>query len=212
MLAVARPNWKPTEKKSSAVDSSKELPLVHKVQKPKKSETDVKAEQADWIKKYMAQQAEVFSLDLVNRFDIHVCHVLESTRSSNSNFSQYLIIILTLDKLSGPLPCTNIFSGCAGGFRWRGREWWWWFWLGGMKKFSILFQFLWSHRELAPMGFGGWQDYWLVIRSSGTRCICKSSQVPFFTLKGHLFECFWFSCFRCGQILVSSNGGRTSGL
>ena len=117
MLAVARPNWKPTEKKSSAVDSSKELPLVQKVQKPKKSETDVKAEQADWIKKYMAQQAEVFSLDLVNRFDIHVCHVLESTRSSNSNFSQYLIIILTLDKLSGPLPCTNIFSGCAGGFR-----------------------------------------------------------------------------------------------
>lgn len=114
VLAVARPNWIPTEKKSSAVDNSQELPLVQKVQKPKKSETDVKAEQADWIKKYMAQQAEVFSLDLVNGFDIHVSYVFESTRSSNSIFSQHLILILTL---AGPLPCTNILSGCAGGFR-----------------------------------------------------------------------------------------------
>lgn len=56
MLAVARPNWTYVEKK---VEAPKDVPLIAKVQKPKKSENEVKAEQADWIKRYMAQQAEV---------------------------------------------------------------------------------------------------------------------------------------------------------
>lgn len=56
VLAVARPNWTYVEKK---VESPKDVPLISKVQKPKKSESEVKAEQADWIKRYMAEQAEV---------------------------------------------------------------------------------------------------------------------------------------------------------
>ena len=63
MLAVARPNFTYVEKK---VESPQDFPLISKVQKPKKSESDVKAEQADWIKRYMAQQAEVISLSILN--------------------------------------------------------------------------------------------------------------------------------------------------
>lgn len=55
VLAVARPNWTYVEKK---VEAPKDVPLIAKVQKPNKSENEVKAEQADWIKRYMAQQAE----------------------------------------------------------------------------------------------------------------------------------------------------------
>lgn len=56
VLAVARPNWTYVEKK---IEIPKDVPLIQKVQKPKKSENEVKAEQAEWIKRYMAEQAEV---------------------------------------------------------------------------------------------------------------------------------------------------------
>lgn len=60
VLAVARPNFTYIEKK---VENPQDFgPLIPKAQKPKKSESDVKAEQADWIKRYMAEQAEVVSL------------------------------------------------------------------------------------------------------------------------------------------------------
>lgn len=55
VLAVARPNFTYVEKK---VESPQDFPLIAKAQKPKKSESDAKAEQAEWIKRYMAQQAE----------------------------------------------------------------------------------------------------------------------------------------------------------
>uniref|UniRef100_A0A7I4CTE9 RNA helicase n=1 Tax=Physcomitrium patens TaxID=3218 RepID=A0A7I4CTE9_PHYPA len=55
VLAVARPNWTYVEKK---IEIPKDVPLIQKVQKPKKSENEVKAEQAEWIKRYMAEQAE----------------------------------------------------------------------------------------------------------------------------------------------------------
>ena len=60
VLAVARPNWTPTEKPADA-EIPKPVTLIHNVRQPKKPERDVQAEQADWIKRYMAQQAEVHS-------------------------------------------------------------------------------------------------------------------------------------------------------
>jgi hypothetical protein len=63
VLAVARPNFTYVEKK---VESPQDFPLIAKAQKPKKSESDAKAEQAEWIKRYMAQQAEVISLSILN--------------------------------------------------------------------------------------------------------------------------------------------------
>lgn len=63
VLAVARPNFTYVEKK---VESTQDFPLIPKVQKPKKSESDVKAEQAEWIKRYMSQQAEVISVRILD--------------------------------------------------------------------------------------------------------------------------------------------------
>lgn len=64
VLAVARPNFTYVEKK---VESPQDFgSLVPKAQKPKKSESDVKAEQANWIKQYMAQQAEVISHSILD--------------------------------------------------------------------------------------------------------------------------------------------------
>lgn len=60
VLAVARPNWTPTEKPADA-EISKPVNSIQSVRQPKKPERDVQAEQADWIKRYMAQQAEVYS-------------------------------------------------------------------------------------------------------------------------------------------------------
>lgn len=71
MLAVARPNWTYVEKK---VEAPKDVPLIAKVQKPNKSENEVKAEQADWIKRYMAQQAEVSFLS--ESYQVLSCTVL----------------------------------------------------------------------------------------------------------------------------------------
>ena len=63
VLAVARPNFTYVEKKVETPQNFGNL--ISKAQKPKKSESDVKAEQANWIKQYMAQQAEVISLRIV---------------------------------------------------------------------------------------------------------------------------------------------------
>lgn len=74
VLAVARPDWTYVEKK---VESPKDLSLISKVQKPKKSESEVKAEQANWIKQYMAQQAEVIFLsvpDLLSNYGNEWCY------------------------------------------------------------------------------------------------------------------------------------------
>lgn len=58
MIAAARPDWTPTPVKEDDVDKPAQA-VIKPVIKEKKPEKVVQAEQADWIKRYLAQQQEV---------------------------------------------------------------------------------------------------------------------------------------------------------
>jgi hypothetical protein len=64
VLAAARPDWAPSAKQDDQERDalfSSTIPQPAPVVREKKPEKAVRAEQADWIKRYLAQQEEVWS-------------------------------------------------------------------------------------------------------------------------------------------------------
>lgn len=63
VLAAARPDWAPTVKQSDDEERSAEfastVPKPSSIAREKKPEKVVQAEQAEWIKRYLAQQEDV---------------------------------------------------------------------------------------------------------------------------------------------------------